>query len=100
MEKKQWYKQHVVKIFLFGMLSDIVGAMYLLFMILVLELGEMCDEPYLTVPALVISAILIFVFNYFITFKNDDKSLRVKFSLIFAIATAPYTFLIPSSWLY
>ncbi len=98
-DKKQWYKRHIIKIFLFGMISDIIGAAYLLLM-LVLEVGQMGDELYLTAPAIVISAVLIFVLNYFITFKKADKSLRLKFSLIFAIVTAPYTFLIPTSWLY
>lgn len=98
-DKKQWYKRHIIKIFLFGMISDIIGAAYLLLM-MVLEVGQMGDELYLTAPAIIISAVLIFVLNYFITFKKADKPLRLKFSLIFAIVTAPYTFLIPTSWLY
>jgi len=60
----------------------------------------MGDELYLTLPALFISAVLIFVLNYFVTFKKTDKALRLNLSLIFAIVTAPYTFLVPSSWLY
>jgi hypothetical protein len=52
------------------------------------------------VPGVLIAAALIFVFNYYITFRKDEKSLRMRLSLIFAIATAPYTFLIPSSLLY
>jgi hypothetical protein len=43
---------------------------------------------------------LIFVFNYFFTFKKLDKMLKMKLSVIFAVVTAPYTFLIPSAWLY
>ena len=99
-EKKQWYKQHILKIFLFGMLSDIIGAAYLFLTAFILELGIMGDELYLTGPALLISAAMIFIFNYYFTFKKDALALRIKFSLIFAIVTAPYTFLIPSSWLY
>lgn len=98
--KKQWYKRYILKIFGFGMLSDVVGAVYMLILITVFEVGRMGDEFYLTFPALFISAALIFVFNYFITFKKTNKLLRLKMSLIFAIVTAPYTFLIPSSWLY
>ena len=60
----------------------------------------MGDEPYLTVPALLISAALIFVLNYFVTFRKIDRKTRLTLSLIFAIVTAPYTFLVPSSWLY
>ena len=98
--KKGFYKKHIIKIFCFGMLSDMIGAGYMLLMMLGFELGRMGDELYLTGPALVISALLIFVFNYFITFKGSDLKTRRIASLTFAIATAPYTFLVPSSWLY
>ena len=99
-EKKQWYKKHILKIYAFGMLSDIIGSAFLLLMMIGFEVGQMGDELYLTLPALFISAALIFVFNYFITFKKTDKKLRLKLALIFTIITAPYTFLVPSSWLY
>lgn len=99
-DKKQWYKRHILKIFGFGMLSDIIGSSYMLLLAMEFKVGRMCDEFCLTIPALIISVILIFVFNYFITFKNADKALRLKLSIIFAVATAPYTFLVPSSWLY
>ena len=82
------------------MLSDIVGAAYMFLLILAFEVGSMGDELYLTIPALIISAILIFVLNYFVTFRKSDKVLRLKLALTFAIVTAPYTFMIPSSWLY
>lgn len=98
-DKKQWYKRYILPIYGFGMLSDLMGSAYMLLMV-VLEVGVMGDELYLTVPALIISAVLIFVLNYFVTFKKIDKALRWKLSLIFAIVTAPYTFLVPSSWLY
>ncbi len=99
-DKKQWYKKHILKIFVFGFLSDIIGSAYMLLLMAGFEVGQMGDEPYLTIPALILSAVLIFIFNYFITFRKLDKNLRFKFSIIFAVATAPYTFLIPSSWLY
>ena len=99
-DKKQWYKRHIIKIYLFGMISDIIGAGYMLLLMTVFDVGRMGDELYLTAPALVISSVLIFILNYFITFKKLDKLLRLKLSIIFALVTAPYTFLIPSSWLY
>lgn len=99
-DKKQWYKKYIFKIYAFGMLADIIGAAYMLFMLTVFEIGRMGDELYLTLPGLIISAALIFVFDYFITFRKVDKALRLKLSLVFAIVTAPGTFLIPSSWLY
>lgn len=99
-DKKQYYKNHILKIYAFGMLSDFAGAGYMLLMMTCFELGNMGDEPYLTLPALAISAALIFVLNYFVTFRRSDKHQRLVLSLIFALVTAPYTFLIPSSWLY
>ena len=100
MDKKQWYKQHILKIYLFGMLSDVIGAAYMFLMMTGFEIGQMGDELYLTVPALVLSAFLIFIFNYFVTFRKVEGGLGFKLALIFAAVTAPYTFLVPSSWLY
>ena len=99
-EKKQWYKKYILKIYAFGMVSDLIGAAYMLLMMIAFNVGNMGDEPYLTIPALLISAALIFVLNYFITFRKIDKKSRMQLSLIFAVITAPYTFLVPSSWLY
>ena len=99
-EKKRFYKRHIFQIWGFGMLSDIVGAAYMFLLMWAFEVGSMGDELYLTIPALIISAVLIFVLNYFVTFRKSDKALRLKLALTFAIITAPYTFLIPSSWLY
>ena len=97
--KKTFYKKHIWKIFAFGLLSDLIGS-GLLFLALVMEWSMMGDELYITFPAMVISAICIYLFNYFVTFRKDDKNIRFKMALTFAIATAPYTFLIPSSLLY
>ncbi len=98
--KKEFYKKNILKIFAFGMLSDFFGSAYMLFLVVVFQLGNMGDELYLTGPALIISALAIFIFNYFISFRKYDKVLRFKMALTFAIATAPYTFLIPSRWIY
>ena len=100
MDKKDFYKKNILKIFSFGLLSDIIGSIYMLVMMLGFELGNMGDELYITLPALIISAFFIFVLNYFITFRKSDKAIRLKIAIIFAIVTAPYTFLVPSSWLY
>ena len=98
-DKKSFYKRHVLKIFGFGMLSDFIGALFMLLAV-VLEISKTGDELYFTIPATLISAACIYIFNYFITFKKTGKITRRKLSLVFAIATAPYTFLIPLSWIY
>lgn len=99
-DKKMFYKKHILKIFLFGMLADIIGALFIFLMMYVFEIGNMGDELYLTIPGLLIAGLMIFIFNYFITFKKLDKKERLRLSLIFAIITAPYTYLIPTSWIY
>ena len=98
-DRKRWYKQYIVPIFCFGILSDLIGSGYMLLMV-VLNVSRMGDEWYLTVPAILIVAAAIFLLNYFVTFRREDKAIRLKMALTFAIVTAPYTFLVPSSWLY
>lgn len=98
-DRKRWYKQYIVPIFCFGILSDLIGSGYMLLMV-VLNVSRMGDEWYLTVPAILIAAAAIFLLNYFVTFRREDKAIRLRMALTFAIVTAPYTFLIPSSWLY
>ena len=98
-EKKNFYKKSILKIFMIGLLSDLVGAAYML-ILLFNEVGNMGDEPIYTVPAILISAVLIYILNYYISFRQCDRKLRIKLALTFAIVTAPYTFLVPSSWLY
>ena len=98
-EKKKVYKRSILKIFFIGIVSDIVGSAYMLALIL-MEIGSMGDEIYITLPAVFISAILIFVLNYYVTFKKFEKKTRLWMALIFALVTAPYTFMVPSSLLY
>ena len=98
-DRKRWYKQYIVPIFCFGILADLIGSGYMLLMV-VLNVSRMGDEWYLTVPAILIAAAAIFLLNYFVTFRREEKAIRLKMALTFAIVTAPYTFLIPSSWLY
>lgn len=102
--KKEFYKKHIFKIFIFGMISDIIGSLFIFLLLNIFEniidLGITGDELLITGPGLILASILIFILNYFITFRKLEKRLRFKFSLIFAIVTAPYTFLIPTSWIY
>ena len=57
-------------------------------------------ELLFTLLATAISAVLIYLFNYRFTFNKAEQGARFKLSLIFAIATAPYTFLIPTTSIY
>ena len=97
--KKQWYKKHIVKLYAFGLVAYIIGIAYMLLLHWGFRLFRYGTEPLLTVPAVIISAAMIFVFDYFVTLKKEDKKLRFKLSLIFAVATAPYAFVIPADWM-
>ena len=96
--KKDFYKQNILKIFLLGMLSKILVTLGLFLMAYVLDLDANVSDLFLTIPALLIAGLMIFTFNYFLTFKNMDKKIRFKMALFMAILTAPYVFVLPITW--
>lgn len=98
--KGEMYKKSIIKVWIFGFVSDIIGAAFLLLTMWVLELPNQGDDLYLTLPAMLIAAMFIFIFNYSISFKGYDRKIRFKMALSLAILTAPYTFLIPLEWIY
>ena len=57
---------------IFGMLSDLVGAAYMLLLMMRFDVGNMGDELYLTLPAILLAAALIFLSNYYITFRKVE----------------------------
>lgn len=99
-QKGLFYRKHIVPIFLFGLLADVIGAAVLFVMAFLLELASMGDELYLTLPAVAIAGLCIYSFHYCVIFRKEEDELRRKMAIIFAIATAPYTFLIPTAWVY
>jgi len=105
-DKVKAYWNHIFVVFGFGLLSDFLAsaamyaAMYITEKLGFSDVFSLGDELHLTIPGLLIAMALIFVFNYYITFRKLQKSSRFKLALMFAVITAPYTFLVPSSWLY
>lgn len=115
---KAFYKKSILKVWLFGFLSDIIGAA-VLFIITGIG-GDSLGLPYklqsaidydpfshpiaaiITISAILLSSVFIYLFNYNITFKNliTEKQLRFKVALTIAIVTAPWTFLLPTKWFY
>ena len=113
---KNFYKKNILRVWVFGFIADIIGAVFL-FMITISEtfglsyelasaiaydpFSEPCAVLIICV-AMLISTICIFVFNYLYTFKNtiEDKKLRVKLALTIAILTIPWTFLLPTKWFF
>ena len=95
-----FYIKHILAVFGFGFLSDILAALPMWGAVMLDMAGDYCDTPLMTVPCVALAGGLIYVFNYYITFRKCEPRLRKKLSLTFAIATAPYTYLIPTRWLY
>ena len=115
-EKLSLYKKTIFWVFLFGFAADILGGIVLLATQFVESDGFFYE--YLTGPvamnpfdniyallytclAVVVSAVLIYIFNRFISFRKiSDKKTKRVLSLILAVITAPYLFLVPTSSLY
>lgn len=110
--KKVFYKKHIIKSFIICFLSSLFGGL-LLFVTQFFEKNEIVDE-FLSVPlstnpydnfwsllytffAVVLSGVLIYIFNMLITFRKEkSKKFKRVFSLVLAVLTAPYLFLVPS----
>nr|WP_315019639.1 hypothetical protein [uncultured Aminipila sp.] len=112
------YRKTILKVWSLGFAADIVGTLTLF----IVQTGfcnmgnevinqleaiywNPLDNPYAFLYvsfAITISAILIFIFNYKISFKNVDLNNieKIKVSLTLAILTAPYTFLLPTEMFY
>jgi hypothetical protein len=89
-------------LFVLGICGDTFGLSYEL-------ISAICYDPFSNPLAVVIitgsillSAALIFLFNYKFVFKNhiQENILRFKIALTIAIVTAPWTFLLPTKWFY
>jgi len=114
---KEFYRSSILKVWLFGFLADVAGAAILFVLgIFGNDLGLPHDlisaidfDPFsnplavvLILFAMLVSAALIFLLNYKITFKEQikEKNLRLKIALTLAFVTMPWTFLLPTKWFY
>ncbi len=98
--EKGIYKKHILRVWIFGFIADLIGAGILLGSLYIFEDFFRGDELIITLPAMLVSAVMIFLFNYRFSFSDVDKGARLRMALSFAIFTAPYTFLIPLNWIY
>lgn len=104
------YKKVILKVWLFGFIADFIGALFLFLMSFLFEnlnipIKYNIDyNPFgniyaliITILGILIAGILIFIFNRKICFKNIDITEKQKFilSLVIAIVTTPYLFLLP-----
>lgn len=120
------YANTIVSVWLIGFFSDLMGAIYLTVMSVSLDanyydgndLGKQIlsgiylatnHSPFDSVwgvvfisSGILLSAICIFMFNYFISFSKTNFTNKCKIcaSITLAIVTAPYTFLLPKELFY
>ena len=99
-DKWEFYRRHIIPVFLLGFLADILAAIPMWLGVYLDLGGTYGDSPLLTIPGVLLAGALIYMFDYFISFRKLDKPLRKKLALTYAIVTAPYTYLIPSKWIY
>lgn len=115
-DKKQIYKKSIVKIWLFGFLADIIGALILLTNQLVPSSSTFYQitkavtwNPFENIIgvlfvafAVLIAGICIYLFNSKVSFHHVDleEKKKKRLSLVLAIVTAPYLFFFPTSLLY
>ena len=122
---KTFYKKTFLRVYLFGFLSDFIATIYLIVVYLIYdfniypllkEIGFYNDFSSMILVALyyisgiAVAALCIFVLNYKYTFNyenNNDEKIRalskkerILSALSFAILTAPYTFFIPTDFMY
>lgn len=119
---KSFYKNKILKVWLFGFIADFIGSLFL-FAIVYLDnmtfFDLSIDIPYkithaltfnpfdnfysfiLVCVSMLISFIFIYLLNHKFTFKDiDDALLRFKLSFTLAIITIPWTFLLPTNLFY
>lgn len=91
----------IFKVWIFGFLSDFVGAGVVLLMELLFSgMINTYRFPGLTlisIPGVLVAGVLIYLFNRYVSFRRCELDVKdVKaLALALAIATAPYTMLIP-----
>ena len=105
--RKQIWKQSILRIWLYGFLADFLGAA------LTMALLLLCDKyfyvsmeiPYgqlLVLPGIALAGVFIYLLNRQFSFEKcglDGETIR-KLSLALAVFTAPYTMLWPIEWMY
>lgn len=114
---KTYYKKSIFKVWFFGFLADIIGALILFTLVM---FGELSGLPYelisaisydpfsnslaviIILLAMFVSTFFIFIFNYLFTFGKliEDEKIKIKVALTIAITTIPWTFLLPTKWFY
>ena len=117
-DKKAIYKKAIFKTWIFGFLSDFIGAAIMIIPSLVFDkfpkeismwleknlISSLAYNPFSSIYsalwgilAVIVAGYFIYLFNYKITLKNINMEARSKkiLAISLAIFTAPYLFFIP-----
>ena len=103
-EKKQFWKRAILPVWLFGFLSDFIGAGLTMGMLFLLEelvpnvaLHLFPATPLMALPGVVLAGVLIYYLNRRFVFRKSGLSPEEIRSVCLSLAlwTAPYTMLIP-----
>ena len=114
---KKFYGNNIFLVWIYGFLADFIGAGILFAtgicgesMGLAYEAtSAICYDPMshplavaIVVGSILVSAFLIFLFNYKLVFARREElnTIGFKIAVVFAIVTAPWTFLIPTKLFY
>lgn len=110
-----YYKKTIIKVWLFGFLADIIGALILLLIVFLSEnlprvvYEVVAVDPFIHPIGIVIFGTSISISSILIAYLNNkyvlskficEKKTRIKISIIIAIVTAPWTFLLPMDMSY
>ncbi len=123
-EKKTLYKSCILKVWAFGFLADLIGALFLLAAILLdgvfeaTPIGQWWVEhitnavalnPFENIAAFLwvsagvfISGVFLYLFHFKFSFKKlgIEVSKKKRLALALAVFTAPYLFYLPTIWFY
>lgn len=111
-----FYKNNIVKVWLFGFIGDAIGAAALFLIQMLTYILNLNSEwisaanfyPFentiavtIIIICILIAGVFIFLFNYLFMYKDiNNKKLKFKISLTVALITMPWTFLVPSKLIY
>lgn len=121
---RSFYKKHILKTFLIGLAASLSGAVYLFVFgyicssysfpsretnSIIYSFNKAIDgytyfdeaSIMFVISGIVFSAVCIFIAHFFIIFKmiKIKMRLRILFSVVLSVLTAPYVFLFPSEYL-
>ena len=98
------WKKSILSVWLFGFLSDFLGAAVTFILSLVLDaisdvmLYTFPGSTLISIPGLILAGVLIYFFNKKLSFRESDLTPEQihRLCLHLALWTAPYTMLIPA----